>query len=168
VRDRERDRRLPREAEEAPPEPEPAADVIALQRAFGNRAVSSLLARQPAPPASERAATMTAGLGEDIGVIPIDSYAWVSGGGPGAAGAAQEAMHREIAITFTPNPAAAAIQQAAVDGKSIKEAFISTTKVTISLTDVYLSGYQVHEGGSGEQLITVTLNFSGVEFKPVR
>ena len=53
--------------------------MLGLQRAAGNRAVSALLARQPTPTDSgtkakkDKAATSTLGLGEEIGVIPLDS-----------------------------------------------------------------------------------------------
>ena len=150
---------LPREpeAQPLPREPEPGAGVLELQRRVGNRAVSAMLARQPT---EEKAATMTAGLGDDIGVIPIDSFAWGSTGTPGSTGKGHEEVH-EVSITFGLNAASPAISQAAAEGRPIPAAFISTQKVTIDFTDVLLSNYS-----QNERSISVTLNFAGMKLRP--
>jgi hypothetical protein len=153
--------RRPRDPEEEPlaRESEPVADVLQLQRSAGNRAVSSLLARQPSAE-KEKAATMTAGLGDDIGVIPIDSFGWGSTGSPGNTGKGHSEVH-EVSITCGLNAAAAAIHQAAAEGRPIPAAFISTQKMTIDFTDVLLSGYSESEQG-----LTVTLNFASMKLRP--
>jgi hypothetical protein len=160
-------------------EPEPSAGVLELQRAIGNRAVTSLLARQPpqsptAPPAPQpvdhdRAATVTCGLGDDIGVIPVDSFSWGEGGSPGSGVGPGKAEVHEVSIVFVPNPAAPMIAEAAAKGTPIPSAFLSTTGMTATMSDVLLSRYsESGDTGSGGAVITVTLNFKDIEFKPVR
>jgi hypothetical protein len=168
VRDRRLDRDLSREPEAVlrEAEAEAAADVLALQRTAGNHAVSRMLARQPSPK-EDRAATMTAGLGDDIGVIPIDAFGWPAGN-PGAVGSGESTVH-EVTISFESNAAAPAIAQYVAQGRPIPKAFISTQKVTFDLTDVVLSNYQESgHGTSRDGTITVTLNFAGIELRPVR
>jgi hypothetical protein len=155
VRERER---LPPEPEEQPlpRAPEPPGGVLELQRMVGNRAVSAMLSRQPT---EEKAATMTAGLGDDIGVIPIDSFNWGSAGGPGSVGKGHSEMH-EVSISFAPNAAATAVKQAAAEGRSIKAAFVSTQRMTIDFADVVLTGYS-----ENERTISVTLNFAAMKVR---
>jgi hypothetical protein len=155
VREREH---LPREPEEEPlpREPEVGAGVLELQRMVGNRAVAAMLSRQPT---EEKAATMTAGLGDDIGVIPLDSYSWGPAGNPGSVGKGKSEVH-EVMITFGPNAASAAVARAAVAGTPIPAAFISTQSATVDLTDVIISGYSESDHGS-----SVTLNFAGMKFR---
>jgi hypothetical protein len=141
---------LPREAD-------PGAGLLQLQRTAGNRAVSSLLARQPT---EEKAATMTAGLGDDIGVIPIDSYGWVTAGAGGAGGAPGKSEPHEVSISFGLNAATAAISQAVSEGKPIPAAFISTQKMTIDFTDVLLTGFS-----QNERDVSVTLNFGSMKLR---
>ena len=149
---------LPREPEELAPEAArpPESGVIELQRAAGNRAVAAMLARAPS---EEKAATMTAGLGDDIGVIPIDSFSWGSTGNPGNVGKGHAEI-REVSISFSSSPASARIAQAANDGRAIKAAFLSTTSMTVDFSDVMLSAYSENERGS-----SVTLNFAGMKFR---
>lgn len=150
--------RLPREPEEEPlaREQEPVTGVLQLQRLVGNRAVSEMLARAPT---EEKAATMTAGLGDEIGVIPIDSFSWGSTGTPRSAGTGHAEVH-EVSIVFSLNAASPAIAQAAADGRPIPNAFVSTTSMTVDFTDVLLTAYQEHERGT-----TVTLNFASMQFR---
>ena len=155
--------------EEAPRPPEAEPVMLELQRAVGNHAVSRMLARQPsptAPPKEDRAATMTAGLGEEIGVIPIDSFGW-GAQNPGSVGSPESSVH-EVSISFEPNAAASMISLYASEGRPIPKAFISTQKVTIDFSDVILSGYQQSGEGEGRGgTITVTLNFKGMKLRPV-
>ena len=146
------------------PEAEPA--VLELQRTIGNHAVSRMLARQPtdAPPKEDRAATMTAGLGEDIGVIPIDSFGWATQN-PGSVGSGESSVH-EVTISFAPNAAASMIAQYAADSRPIPKAFISTQKATVDLSDVVLMNYHHSgEGGGAGGTISVTLNFKAMEMR---
>ena len=154
---REREQ-LPREPEEEPlpREPELGAGVLELQRMVGNRAVSAMLSRQPT---EEKAATMTAGLGDEIGVIPIDSFSWGGPGNPGSVGKGHADVH-EVLISFGLNAAATQISLAVSEGKHIPSAFISTQKMTVDFTDVLLSGYS-----QNDRAITVTLNFADMKFR---
>jgi hypothetical protein len=156
VRDRAH---LPREREEEPlpPEQGPAVDLLQLQRSAGNRAVAAMLSRQPT---EEKAATMTAGLGDDIGVIPLDSFSWGSTGNPGSTGAIGHQEVHEVSISFSHNPASAAIARAVSEGTPIENAFISTSTTTVDFTDVLLTGYQDGDRGS-----TVTLNFASMKLR---
>jgi hypothetical protein len=155
VREREQ---LPREPEEEPLEAlRPAASgVLELQRMAGNRAVSAMLSRQPT---EEKAATMTAGLGDEIGVIPIDSFGWGSSGSHGSGAPGHSEVH-EVSISFGINAAAPAIAQAAADGRNIAAAFISTSKATMDFTDVVLTVASQNERG-----MSVTMNFADVKFR---
>ena len=130
--------------------------MLELQRAVGNRAVAAMLSRQPT---EEKGVTMTAGLGDEIGVIPLDSYSWGPTGNPGTAGKGNSEVH-EVRITFGPNAASAAVARAAVAGTPIPAAFISTQSATVDLTDVLISGYSENDRGS-----SVTLNFVGMKFR---
>ena len=155
---RERDR-LPPEPEEQPlpREPEPPGGVLELQRMVGNRAVSAMLSRQPT---EEKAATMTAGLGDEIGVIPIDSFGWGATGNPGSTGGKGHSEVHEVSISFGLNAAASAVSQYAAEGRHIPAAFVSTQKATIDFTDVILTNYSQNDRG-----ITVTLNFADMKLR---
>jgi hypothetical protein len=130
--------------------------VLELQRAVGNRAVAAMLSRQPT---EEKGVTMTAGLGDEIGVIPLDSYSWGPGGTPGNVGKGQSEVH-EATISFGPNPASAAVARAAVNATPIPAAFISTQSATVDLADVVISSYSENDRGS-----SVTLNFTSMKFR---
>ena len=121
----------PREAE-----PQPSDAVLALQRAAGNRAVSALLARQPSPTAPEtkpakkesKAATSTLGLGEDIGVIPLDSVSL-------------DLARSEISVVFASTPLDPTLIEASVKGRAFPTAFLSTTTTMSKMTDVYIATF---------------------------
>ena len=152
---------VPRDAETLPAE----ASILELQRSAGNRAVSTLLSRQPAPadsrrpPAPERAATMTLGLGDDIGVIPLDSASW---------GESRKGTVHELFVTFADNPATPLIQQAAAQGKPIPSGFFSTSGAMSTFTDAVLTAMSMTDAGGEGAMITLTVNFETIEHKPVR
>ncbi len=135
--------------------------------------MAAILARQPSPaappkgpaPQEDRAATMTAGLGEDLGVIPIDSYAWAEGHPGPAAGANGDSPLHEVTIQFGPNPVAAQIAHAAANGKFIGKAFVSTQKVTFDLVDTVLMNFKQSGEGSHGEVTSVTLNFTSLEIR---
>ena len=144
-----------------------------MQRSAGNRAVGAMLARQPGPTApkappkdEDRAATMTAGLGDEIGVIPIDSFAWADGH-VGPAGRAGDAGPRELTIEFGPNPVVPQIAHAGTAGKFIGKAFVSTQTVTFDLDDTILTGFRQSGNGSDGHATTysVTLNFASLQIR---
>ena len=140
--------------------------MLDLQRTAGNHAVSALLARQPAPadsrapPAEERGSTMTLGLGDDIGVIPLDSASW---------GDSRGGELHELRVSFVNNPAVPKIQQTALRGTSIPSVFFSTTGITSTMTEVVLTTISMNDSGDGSApSIHLTLDFKTVEHKPVR
>ena len=152
----------PREAEPLPAE----AAVLGLQRAAGNRAVSALLARQPSPtapdtkPAKEKAATSTLGLGDEIGVIPLDSASLGQ--------ADRDGNIHDLNVTFVNNPAVPKIQEAMLRGKPIPEGFYSSTSMKLTLSNIVITSMTFGDGPEGEQIIALSLNFTSSKFEPVR
>ena len=162
----ERRRQEEERGERRGPEPPAEAAVLGLQRAAGNRAVSALLARQPAPadsrvpPTAERGATMTLGLGDDIGVIPLDSASW---------GDSRGGELHELHVSFVNNPAVPKIQQAALNGTPIPSVFFSTTGSTSTMTEVLVTNISMNDSGDGSApYVQIALDFKTVEHKPVR
>ena len=146
--------------------PEAEATILGLQRSAGNQAVSALLARQPAPadsrealPTTERGATMTLGLGDDIGVIPLDSASW---------GEFRKGEVHDLHVSFLDNPAVAQIQQAALRGAPIPEGFYSTTGAMARMKDILVSAVSFDEGSSGKSIVSLTVNFASMKVEPVR
>ena len=137
------------------PEPLPAeAMVLGLQRTAGNRAVSSLLARQPSP-AKERAATSTLGLGDEIGVIPLDSASLGQ--------ADRDGNVHDLNVTFVDNPALPKIQEAMLKSKPIPEGFYSSTSMKLTLTNIVITSMTFSEDPEGGQVVALGLNFSSVQ-----
>ena len=157
-------RREDRDPQAREAEPQPAEGVLELQRSAGNRAVSALLGRQPAPTptdsgAKSRAATSTLGLGDELGVIPLDSASLGQ--------ADQDGNVHDLNVTFVNNPAVAKIQQAMLSGKTIPEGFYSSTSMKLLLKSIVITSmtFQDHEG---EQLVSLSINFAASKFEPVR
>ena len=158
--DNEQRRTGPAPASPREPEPLPAeATVLGLQRTAGNRAVSSLLARQPSP-AKERAATSTLGLGEEIGVIPLDSASLGQ--------ADRDGNVHDLNVTFVDNPALPKIQEAMLKSKPIPEGFYSSTSMKLTLTNIVITSMTFSDDPEGGQLVSLGLNFSASKFEPVR
>ena len=142
------------------PEPLPAeAAVLGLQRSAGNRAVSTLLARQPSP-AKERAATSTLGLGDEIGVIPLDSASLGQ--------ADRDGNVHDLNVTFVNNAAVTKIQEAMLKGKPIPEGFYSSTSMKLSLASIVFTSMTFSDDPEGGQIVSLGLNFTSSEFQPVR
>jgi hypothetical protein len=151
---------LPREPEELAPQPVRPAEtgVLELQRLVGNHAVSAMLARQPT---EEKAATATAGLGDEIGVIPLESFSWGTGGSPGGtSGGPGHFETHEVSIQFPLNATVPAIAEAVAKGTPIAAGFISTQSMTVDLTDIMLSSFH-----QSERSVSVTLNFASVKLR---
>jgi hypothetical protein len=142
-----------REAEPLPAE----AAVLGLQRSAGNRAVSALLARQPR---QDRAATSTVGLGEEIGVIPLDSASLGT--------ADRDGNVHDLNVTFVNNAAVSKIQQAMLSGRPIPEGFYSSTGMKLVLHNVLITSMTFSDDPEGGQLVALSLNFSASEAQPVR
>ena len=151
----------PREAE-----PQPPHAVLALQRAAGNRAVSALLARQPTPtdsgakPKQSRAATSTVGLGEEIGVIPLDSASLGQ--------ADRDGTVHDLHVTFVNNEAVPKIHEAMLKSKPIPEGFYSSTSMKLVLHSIVITSMTFSDDHEGGQIVSLSLNFTASEFQPVR
>ena len=165
--DHEQRRKEPATASPREPEPLPAeAAVLGLQRTAGNRAVSALLARQPAPadsgakPKKDRAATSTLGLGEEIGVIPLDSASLGQ--------ADRDGQIHDLNVTFVNNPAVPQIQEAMLKGKPIPEGFYSSTSMKLTLHSIVITSMTFQDDAEGGQIVSLSLNFTASEFEPVR
>jgi hypothetical protein len=159
VRSREPDERRRRDSAAAPPRtPEPLESVLALQRSAGNRAVTSMLAREPTetealPLSQTKGATATVGFGDDQ-VIPIDGYTWYLD-------------RNEVGIYFGSAAMSPELTAAAHQGKNFPKAFLSTTKMMARMTDVLITAYSTGGGSDGEAMTTLTLNFKSVKHEAV-
>jgi hypothetical protein len=154
-------RGTPAGSREAEPLPAEAA-VLGLQHSAGNRAVAALLARQPSPAkaAGERGATMTLGLGEDIGVLPLESASWDP---------SSRSAGRDLHVTCVLSAATQKVQEAASKGTTIPEGFFSTTGGKALLKGILITGTTTSEGNqSGRPNVSFSLTFDSVEFEPVR
>ena len=159
-----------REQATAPPreaEPQPVDTLLALQRSAGNRAVSAMLARQPAPADSEakpkqaRAATSTLGLGEELGVIPLDTATWGQ--------ADEKGRLHELHVSFVHNPAVPALAEAMMKGKSIPEGFYSSRGGKITLSSIVITSLTYSQDlESGELMVSMSVNFTAAQAEPVR
>ncbi len=159
-------RREDRDEPRREPEAQPAEAVLELQRTAGNRAVSALLGRQPAPTPTDaksgkdRAATSTLGLGEDIGVIPLDS---ASLGQPD-----HDGNVHDLHVTFLNNPAVPAIQQAMLTGKPVPEGFYSSTSMKLTLHSIVITSMTFQDDNEGGQTVSLSINFTASKLEPVR
>jgi hypothetical protein len=146
------------------PEPLPAeAAVLGLQRAAGNRAVSGLLARQPSPTDTKKerkASTSTLGLGDELGVIPLESANFEPD---------HEGKVHDLHLTFVMNPAVPKIHEAMLKGKPIPEGFYSSTVMKVTLTNIVITSLTYDQDlESGDQIVSMSVNFTAADFQPAR
>ena len=126
----------------------------------------ALLARQPTPtdsrakPGPDRAATSTVGLGDEIGVIPLDSASLGE--------ADRDGQVHDLHLTFLNNPAVPKIQQTMLSGKPIPEGFYSSTSMKLTLHDVLITSMTFSDDAENGQIVALSLNFASSEFQPVR
>jgi type VI protein secretion system component Hcp len=162
-----------------PEVPGPAADVLALQRTAGNRAVGDLLARQPKPtaPKEKPKAPAPAASGNrvvfpGIGTIPIESIQ-LSGGrtapgtGSGSDREAPPSSTSDVVITSLQGDHSPALFRASLDGKGANVEIIlehGKETVVIELTNAIVSNYSV-SGAGGTPVESWTLNFTGIKFR---
>ncbi len=159
--DREQRRSDPTAASPREPEPLPAeATVLGLQRTAGNRAVSSLLARQPGP-GQRKPSTSTLGLGEDIGVIPLESA--------NLGRADQDGNVHEITVIFVGNDLVPKLNEMFLKGAPVEEGFYSSTAMKLTLKGIMISGMTVTEDREhGGEIVSLTLNCTSVQHEPAR
>jgi hypothetical protein len=152
----------------------PAEEVLALQQAAGNRAVSAMLARTPGgrAPADAKAPAASGTRAElsGIGTIALLSVSLDPGRlgrpGPGGAGTPQPAPPSEIALMSKLGAHSTALSKAALDGKPMTVEIVmvsgqSTVKVT--LEDALVSSYST-SGAEGETIESWTLNFRSLKY----
>jgi hypothetical protein len=154
--DRRRDAAEPRKR---PAEPAPADNILALQRIAGNRAVSGLLARDgnknEPKDEEEKGSTQTLGLGDEFGVIPLESANW-------------ELKRSELTVLFVENPLVSKLMEAHAKGKNFASVFLSTQRTMSRMASVYLSGVNTSNDPGRRRLVTMTLNFKEVTHEPVK
>ena len=170
--DREHDARRPREAPEREPEPI-AAELLALQRSAGNRAVAAILARDakapPKPKEDKAAPPKPAGphvMIDGIGVIPLESFQWGSQRGPGGHGGGQP-QATEMQLSSKIGPHSTDLFRATLSGEARDAEIVHPTKdgeLRIKLKGAMVSSYSV-SGEGKDAMESWTLNFTGVEFK---
>jgi hypothetical protein len=143
------------------PEPLPAeATVLGLQRTAGNRAVSSLLARQPGP-GQRKPSTSTLGLGEDIGVIPLESV--------NLGRADQDGNIQEITVIFVGNDLVPKLHEMHLKGTPVDEGFYSSVAMRLNLKGILISAMTVTEDREhGGEIVSMTLNCTSVQHEPAR
>jgi hypothetical protein len=157
VRHDEHQQRRTDPATASPREPEPLpaeVTVLGLQRSAGNRAVSTLLARQPSP-GRQRASTSTLGLGDVIGVIPLESAQ--------VGEADHDGNLHDLTVTFVGNAVVPKLNEMQAKGTPIDEGFYSSTAMKLTLKGIYITSMTVtddQEGGGG--IISMTLNCASI------
>ena len=159
----DREQRRSDTAAASPREPEPLtaeATVLGLQRAAGNRAVSSLLARQPGP-GQRKPSTSTLGLGEDIGVIPLESA--------NLGRADQDGNVQEITVVFVGNDLVPKLNEMSAKGTPVEEGFYSSTAMKLTLKGIVITSMSVTEDREhGGDLVSLTLNCTSIQHEPAR
>src|SRR5215210_621487 len=182
MRHHERARKDPARSEDErrPDVPGPAADVLALQRTAGNRAVGALLARQPKPAAPKEKPKEPAPVTGNrvvfpgIGTIPVESVQM--GGGrnitnPSGTGSGREGgapAISEIVITSLQGEHSTALFRASLDGKGADVEVILESgkqKMVLKLKNALVSSYSVSGHGGDKPLESWTLNFTAIEFE---
>ena len=172
VRDREHETRRSQEAPERGPEPI-AAELLALQRSAGNRAVAAMLARDtktPPKPKEDKAAppkptgphVTIAG----IGLIPLESFQWGSHQGAGGHGGGQPQV-TEMQFSSKIGPHSNDLFRATLSGEAHDAEIVYPTQdgeLRIKLKGAMVSSYSM-SGEGKDAMESWTLNFTGVEFK---
>jgi len=172
VRDREHETRRSQEAPERGPEPI-AAELLALQRSAGNRAVAAMLARDtktPQKPKEDKAAppkpTGPHVTIEGIGVIPLESFQWGSHQGAGGHGGGQPQV-TEMHFSSKIGPHSNDLFRATLSGEAHDAEIVYPSKdgeLRIKLKGAMVSSYSM-SGEGKDAMESWTLNFTGVEFK---
>ena len=163
MRRHEHEQRLTDQSTSSPREPEPLpveATVLGLQRTAGNRAVSSLLARQPGP-GQRKPSTSTLGLGEDIGVIPLESV--------NVGRADQDGNIQEITVIFVGNDLVPKLHEMHLKGTPVDEGFYSSVAMRLNLKGILISAMTVTEDREhGGEIVSMTLNCTSIQHEPAR
>jgi len=144
----------PRAPERLPGE----AGLLELQRSAGNRAVSTLLARQPTP-GRQKASTSTLGLGEVIGVIPLESA--------NVGQADRDGNVHDLHVVFVGNALVPKLNEMHAKGTPIEDGFYSSAAMKLTLKGIQISAMTVTEDReNGGEIVSMTLNCSSIEHEP--
>jgi len=172
VRDREDEIRRSPEAPERGPEPI-TAELLALQRGAGNRAVAAMLARDtktPPKPKEDKAAppkpTGPHATIEGIGLIALQSFQWSANQGAGGHGGGQSQV-TEMQFSSKVGPHSNDLLRATLSGEAHDAEIVYPTKdgeLRIKLKGAMVSNYSM-SGEGKDAMESWTLNFTGVEFK---
>jgi type VI protein secretion system component Hcp len=159
------ERRDEREEEARRAAPAPAAELLALQRSAGNRAVTQMLARdgtkappKPAPPTETKGWVVKL---PGVGDIPVESVQWSAS--PGQKG---ETGPKEIHFTSKQGEHSAALFRASLSGSAVDAEVVLTrgnTVVRIKLKDALVSQYSV--SGGDPPMESWTLNATAITFQ---
>lgn len=170
--DRQRETRRTQEAPEREPDPI-AAELLALQRSAGNRAVAAMLARDtkapPKPRAGKAAPPKPTGPRvtiEGIGVIPLESFQWGSHQGAGGHGGGQPHV-TEMQFSSKIGPHSNDLSRATLSGEAHDAEIVYPTEdgeLRIKLKAAIVASYSM-SGEGKDAMESWTLNFTGVEFK---
>jgi hypothetical protein len=181
MREHERARKDPERTdhERRPDVPDPAADLLALQRTAGNRAVGALLSRQPQPTAPKEKPKAPAEVTGNrvvfpgIGTIPVESVQLATSraaNSPTGSGSDREggaASVSEVVITSLQGEHSTALFKASLDGKGADvEVILERGKETIviELTNALVTHYAPNANDHPPRE-TWTLNATGIKFR---
>jgi type VI protein secretion system component Hcp len=138
--------------------------VLALQRMAGNRAVRSLVAREPAPQAPEQTKSHVVVSG--LGTIELESFSW-----GGSVNDDYGSGRKDVVLQTLTGKHSAKLTEAAAKGKPFKSVEIvwvggGGTTVRITLKEALVSSYQVggSESGNAPQEMW-SLNYREIDVK---
>jgi hypothetical protein len=131
------------------------ASLLALQRTSGNKAVGTLIQRQPAETtrADARklpAVSATLIMEDPIGVMPLIGYS--------------QGKRSDMHVTIPSTTLDSVLMRYMMQGIQMKQVKISTTRFEIELDDVYIAGFERSES-DGEAVVHMTLGFAAQRFK---
>ena len=119
-----------------------------------------LLARQPGP-GQRKPSTSTLGLGEDIGVIPLESV--------NLGRADQDGNIQEITVIFVGNDLVPKLHEMHLKGTPVDEGFYSSVAMRLNLKGILISAMTVTEDREhGGEIVSMTLNCTSVQHEPAR
>lgn len=158
------------EAQRERREPAPVADLLALQRTAGNRAVGSLLTRDTKTKDKPKEAAPVTGnrvVFPGVGTIPAESIQFGSGGGRGPGQPQREV--REITVTSIQGEHSDALFRASLEGRAADVDVIvqgpGGQALVIKLKGAIVANYSVSSGGGDRPMESWTLDFNAIEFQ---
>jgi len=126
------------------------SSLLALQHTSGNKAVGTLIRRQPID--STRADARTLGavsatiiMDDPIGVMPLISFAM--------------GKRSDVHVTVPSTTLDGELMRFMMQGVNMKLVTISTSKFTVELDDVYITSFE-RSDTDGEAVVNMTLSFA--------